>query len=162
MTLSGSTLYGVTGAGGANSIGNIFRINTNGGGLQSLFSFNGPNGEIPAGGLTLSGSTLYGMTSQGGANGDGTIFSINTNGTGFQDLYDITGANDGPDGSLIINGATLYGATWNGGSNGDGTVFALNIAPATVTLAKPAKCPNHHGRDGHARHDHQQFADLGL
>ena len=70
LTLSGSTLYGMTLSGGANGNGTIFSINTDGSGFQNLFSFSGTNGDNPHGSLTLSGSTLYGMTSAGGANDD--------------------------------------------------------------------------------------------
>ena len=80
LTLSpdGSTLYGMTEYGGANSLGTIFSIATSGGPLTTLFSFDGTNGEDPFGDLTLSpdGSTLYGMTSAGGAYGDGVVFSL--------------------------------------------------------------------------------------
>ena len=62
MTLIGSTLYGMTLVGGADSHGNIFSINTDGSGYQNLFCFNGANGAYPYGDLTLDGSTLYGMT----------------------------------------------------------------------------------------------------
>ncbi len=62
LTLSGSTLYGMTSEDGGSGKGNIFSINTNGTGFQNLLSFNGTNGAYPYGDLTLSGSTLYGMT----------------------------------------------------------------------------------------------------
>ena len=44
--------------------------------FNTLFSFNGTNGDVPDGNLIVSGSTLYGMAAGGGANGDGTVFSI--------------------------------------------------------------------------------------
>ncbi len=92
LTLSGSTLYGMTGYGGSSGYGNIFSINTNGTGFQNLFSFNGTNGMYPTAELTLSGSTLYGMTNCGGSGvygGYGNIFSIGTDGTGFQNLVHV-------------------------------------------------------------------------
>ena len=76
LTLSadGSTLYGMTSAGGVDGDGNIFSIPVTGGTPTNLASFNGINGFGPNGSLTLSGSTLYGMTSGGGVNGDGQHF----------------------------------------------------------------------------------------
>ena len=91
LTLSGSTLYGVTqGDSGTHNYGTVFSIPVSGGTPTTLFTFNmsytgqSPHGTNPVGGLTLSGSTLYGMTeyggTNGGTNGDGTIFSIPTSG----------------------------------------------------------------------------------
>lgn len=78
VILIGSKLYGMTRAGGANSAGVIFSINTNGTGYTDLFDFNGTTGQYPEGSLTLLGSKLYGLTSGGGTNGDGVIFSFDT------------------------------------------------------------------------------------
>ena len=80
MTLVGSTLYGTTSGGGANSDGTVFSIATSGGSPTTLCSFNGSNGKWPQGGLTLVGSTLYGTTAAGGPNRYGTVFSIATSG----------------------------------------------------------------------------------
>ena len=47
MTLSGSTLYGMTYGGGTNGDGNIFSMPVTGGTPTTLLSFNGTNGDIP-------------------------------------------------------------------------------------------------------------------
>ena len=44
VTLSGSTLYGMTLYGGADAIGNIFSINADGTGFSNLITFDGTNG----------------------------------------------------------------------------------------------------------------------
>ena len=44
LTLSGTTLYGMTAGGGSSGDGTVFSIGTNGSGFQSLFSFSGTNG----------------------------------------------------------------------------------------------------------------------
>ena len=80
LTLSGSTLYGMTSSGGTKQLGTVFSLPVSGGPPTVLLSFSGSNGQDPLGGLTLSGSTLYGMTAEGGANGDGTVFSIPVSG----------------------------------------------------------------------------------
>ena len=82
LTLSDSTLYGMTAVGGANGEGTIFSVPAGGGTPTILFSFDNTHGEFPQGSLTVdsSGSTLYGMTAGGGANGEGTIFSMPTGG----------------------------------------------------------------------------------
>ncbi len=83
LTLSGSTLYGMTYDGGAaggpdGSFGTIFSIPVTGGTPTVLYSFDdGTDGGSPNGSLTLSadGSTLYGMTFQGGLYNDGVVFA---------------------------------------------------------------------------------------
>ncbi len=129
LTLSGSTLYGMSRLGGDNNCGIIFKIQTDGSGYTILheFSGGGNDGSNPYGGLVLSGSTLYGMTAYGGDNDWGTIFSISIYGTGFTLLYEFIGGMDGsvPEGSLVLSGSTLYGVTKNGGESGYGTVFKI-------------------------------------
>jgi len=120
-------LYGMTEDGGANSLGNIFSIDTNGNNYSDLLDFNDTNGANPLGSLTLSGSVLYGMTWQGGANGYGTIFSINTNGTAYADLLDFDNANGAyPNGSLTLSGGVLYGMAQEGGAHNYGNIFSIN------------------------------------
>jgi uncharacterized repeat protein (TIGR03803 family) len=78
LTKSGSTLYGMTEAGGSYAHGTIFQINTDDTSYRILHSFanTASDGGLPQGSLIRSGPTLYGMTSSGGSNGDGTIFSL--------------------------------------------------------------------------------------
>ena len=77
LTISGTTLYGMTTLGGASNHGNIFSIGTDGTGFTNLYSFTGgTDGAYPAGGLTLSGGTFYGMTWGGGTQGAGTVFAL--------------------------------------------------------------------------------------
>jgi uncharacterized repeat protein (TIGR03803 family) len=130
LTLSGSTLYGMTSAGGSNNLGTAFKMNTDGTGFSLLRSFNGySDGQTPYGLLTLDGSTLYGMTTFGGSGSGGTAFKMNTDGTGFSLLHTFTGSSsDGslPYGSLTLSGSTLYGMTQAGGASALGTAFKMN------------------------------------
>jgi uncharacterized repeat protein (TIGR03803 family) len=146
LTLSGSTLYGMTSQGGANGHGTIFKLETTPGSVPViLYSFKGlvnGDGETPTGSLTLSasGSTLYGMTSGGGPGDYGTIFEINTDSSGYQVLYSFTGLNDGgaPQGSLTLSGSTLYGMTMQyGGTHGAGTIFSLPLTSAPTAPGAP-------------------------
>jgi len=129
LTLSGSTLYGMTSTGGTGQ-GVIFQIGTNGAGYAILHQFgsSASDGAVPNGDLTLSGSILYGMTVFGGTNAYGVIFQVGTNGTGYTTLYQFgSSASDGeyPRGSLTLSGSTLYGMTSFGGTNGVGVIFSL-------------------------------------
>jgi uncharacterized repeat protein (TIGR03803 family) len=129
LTLSGSTIYGMTSAGGTNNYGVIFKISTDGSGFQKLLDFDGTaKGAGPNGSLTISGSILYGTTYSGGANNYGVIFKINTDGTGFQKLLDlgVSVLAAYPNGSLVISGSVLYGMTVYAGSNAKGVIFKIN------------------------------------
>ena len=144
LTLSGSTLYGMTFGGGSGTLGTIFSMNTDGTGFSLLRSLrsgsNTTDGINPYGSLTLSGSTLYGMTSGGGGSGNtGTLFSINTDGTGFGLLHSFAGQpGDGgsPHGSLTLSGSTLYGMTGGGGSSNAGTLFSMNTNGTGFSLLR--------------------------
>ena len=133
LTLSGSTLYGMTsfrGTANNQGFGTIVAVSTNGSGFNLLHTFTGIgiDGATPNGDLTLSGATLYGMTNSGGSNGEGNVFAIGTGGTGYTNLYSFTGGNDGalPNGSLTLSGATLYGMVYGGGVSNKGTVFQIS------------------------------------
>jgi len=78
LIISGTTLYGTTMSGGANSAGTIFSIDANDTDdttFRLLHSLGGTDGFSPRGSLIISGGTLYGVAKNGGANGYGTIFS---------------------------------------------------------------------------------------
>jgi uncharacterized repeat protein (TIGR03803 family) len=80
LTLVGSTLYGMTAAGGISNEGVIFQVETNGFSYQLLHMFKGgaPDGTEPHGSLVMSDTALYGMTAFGGSNNTCTIFKYDT------------------------------------------------------------------------------------
>ena len=131
LVLSGSTLYGLTTAGGADLEGAIFSMNTDGSHYKLLYSFGDVPGETaPEGSLILSGSVLYGMT-------QGSLFQINTDGTGFQTLHSFSGATtDGGTayGSPLLVGSVLYGMTATGGTNNEGSVFYYDTSSGHFNL----------------------------
>ena len=68
--------YGTTNGGGANNLGTVFNM-TPGGGLTTLHSFDGTDGELPNGRLVqATNGVFYGTTYDGGANNYGTVFSL--------------------------------------------------------------------------------------
>ena len=127
LILSGDTLFGTTSAGGSSAAGTVFKVNPDGTGFTTLYTFTNRSDGAGPSGLTLSGSTLYGAAG-GGRLRWGTVFAIKTDGTGFTNLYNFTNGNDGsgPNGGLMVSGNTLYGTAAAGGSLVFGTVFQVN------------------------------------
>jgi uncharacterized repeat protein (TIGR03803 family) len=84
LTWVGNTLYGTAFAGGAAGNGTVFKINLDGTGFTTLYSFSATNnaggtnldGAHPVGGLLVVGTSFYGTASAGGTAGFGTIFSV--------------------------------------------------------------------------------------
>jgi uncharacterized repeat protein (TIGR03803 family) len=132
LTVAGSTLYGTTYAGGSDTVGTVFSIDTDGNNFQLLHSFTFTNDDsyLPAAGLTLVGSTLYGTAAAGSGSAQGAVFSIDTSGDNFQFVHTFTGVNgEGatPYAGLTLVSSTLLGTTTGGGgSDAQGTVFSLN------------------------------------
>lgn len=135
-------LYGAM-PGYPNGYGEVFELIPGEGGVWTynvVYAFqNGPDGELPLGGLTMDKSeNLYGTTF--GASGDcrrsgcGTIFRLKrptNNGDPWSKtvLYRFTGEDDGavPAGGVTFDAAgNLFCTTEYGGNSiGDGTVFEL-------------------------------------
>jgi serine protease len=142
LVLAGDGLYyGMTDWGGTNGLGTIFRINPNAADpdqtFQSLFSFNGANGENPFDDLTVGmDGKLYGRTSGGGVYGQGTVFSFSTNGV-FEPLFSFDGTNgSGPDSTLFAgNDGNFYAVTSSGGTNGDGVIYEITPAGGFSIIA---------------------------
>ena len=127
LTLGGATLYGTSLNGGSNSLGTVFKIDTNGANFAVLHHFtNSPDGTGPRCRLVLNDATLYGTASGGGSSNAGAIFSLDTNGGNFATIHNFTN-NEGlsPQSTLAANNGTLYGATLSRGTGGNGTVFRL-------------------------------------
>ena len=148
LTLSGSTLYGMTSGGGDGNHGFIFKIETDGSDYTTLHEFvaGSNDGSRPKGSLTLFGSTLYGMTRQGGSNSCGVIFKMNIDGSSYTNLHKFVGGNDdgqNPEGSLTLSGSTLYGMTYSGGINNYGVIFRMDTDGSSYTnLHKFTGVPN--------------------
>jgi uncharacterized repeat protein (TIGR03803 family) len=122
-------LYGLTANGGANGLGVLYTILSDGTGYQLLYSFGAAtDGARPYGGLTIAlGTKLFGTTRAGGSMGKGTIFSFDTITNVYTKLADFTGANGAsPSGDLTYYNGMLYGVAPLGGVGNGGTVFAYD------------------------------------
>jgi uncharacterized repeat protein (TIGR03803 family) len=121
--------------------------------FTTLFSFDGPNGATPWGGLVqATNGDLYGITAAGGDNTSntcpafypnscGTVFKITTSGR-LMTLYSFclqSGCTDGwepgPFARLVqATNGDLYGTTEAGGADGGGTVFKITPSGALTPL----------------------------
>jgi uncharacterized repeat protein (TIGR03803 family) len=112
LILSGTTLYGTTRNGGANSDGAVFSESISGGTPTRLASFNNTDGKFPVSSLVLSGTTLFGTAQGGGGNNAGVVFSLPIAGGTPSVLTSFTQLDgNGPVAGLILSGSTLFGTT---------------------------------------------------
>jgi uncharacterized repeat protein (TIGR03803 family) len=126
-------LCGTTSSAGPNGQGTIYRFTNSG--LQTLYSFSGPDGSAPSVLVPAKSGAFYGITAAGGASGKGTVFLFSGNGH-LTTLYNFTGQADGgtPSSLILLPDGNLCGATSTGGADGGGTVFQLTSGGALTTL----------------------------
>ncbi|MGB3948565.1 MAG: choice-of-anchor tandem repeat GloVer-containing protein [Bacteroidia bacterium] len=136
FVFDGTFLYGMTGYGGANNMGVIFKIKGDGTGYSKLLDFSGvSNGNSPAGTLVSSGSFLYGTTCLGGVNNKGVVFKIKPDGTNYSKLLDFDGQTNGSNpfsGSLIFDSTSFYGMTSSGGTYNYGVIYNYNLVTTGI------------------------------
>ncbi len=144
---SAGNLYGVTAAGGEFDLGAVFKLSVvNGFWTETfIYSFSGPDGQDPHGGLVFdSAGNLYGTTVAGGTggfcagDGCGTVFKLTPNGGSWTEsvIYNFTDGNDGfgPGSGLVFDSAgNLFGTTPDGGKFQAGTVFELQPSNGSWT-----------------------------
>lgn len=131
-------LYGTTKAGGANDVGTIYVIATDGTGFQLLHSFTAAtDGSTPQSSLIQGADGyLYGTTYNAGPNYDGTLFRIATDGSQFYEMHSFTSGADGSNPGPVIQGSdgNLYGVTTLGGTNSNGIVYKIGTNAGHFTV----------------------------
>jgi uncharacterized repeat protein (TIGR03803 family) len=140
---STGNLYGVTGRGGANDLGAVFKLSPAAGGKWTetiVHSFGGaPDGSLPNSGLTKDAAgNLYGTTSAGGTSASGVVYQLTNSGGSWTEavIYTFAGMPDGslPMAEVILDSkGNLYGTTELGGASNLGTVFELALAAGVWT-----------------------------
>jgi uncharacterized repeat protein (TIGR03803 family) len=133
----GNRLYGVTKEGGPGDFGLLFRMNTNGTDITSLWNFGGPlQGEYPSGKPLLCNGRLYGVTYEGGASDQGVLFSTALDGADKTILHNFGSGSDGksPGWGLLEQGGKLYGTTVGGGTSNIGTVYSIGTDGAGYSV----------------------------
>lgn len=131
-------LWGIADAGGANAVGTIFKINTDGSGYQAAYSFLSATGCSPHGRLLrATDGMFYGTTQVGGTNNIGVVYRFNPYNGGYTVLHNFSGG-DGkkPYRSALIQATNglLYGVTEEGGANNVGVIFSID--PTTGLFTK--------------------------
>jgi len=136
LLLDGGYLYGSSRQGGANGIGNVFKVKTDGTDYQNILDFDNSINEIVfSSTLYFDGSYLYGNGIAGGAYGKGSIYRMFPDGTGFEILFDFDGMEGETPGSegLFDDGNNLYGMTTFGGVNDFGVIFKLDKTTLSIS-----------------------------
>lgn len=128
---------GITGSGGANGFGTVWRYNPATSTFSTPIFFTGNAGAMPGNGIygpvTFdTAGNLYGTTFGGGANGRGTLFRYNPTTTAFTTLVDFSGVDSTYAGVTIGPDGNLYGTSANeGGTNGLGSVWKYDLTSNT-------------------------------
>ncbi|MEI6816600.1 MAG: T9SS type A sorting domain-containing protein [Bacteroidota bacterium] len=131
-------LMGMTSTGGINSNGNIFKINGDSTGFQSLYEFQLATGIKPNGTLFKANNGLYyGTAKSGGVDSLGVIFCYNVNTNSYSDIIDLNGPNGRTPGSFSnfmqsANGK-LY-CTMGGGDSSHGVISCLDPSNNAYTI----------------------------
>ena len=139
--------WGTTTGGGANSLGNIFKVNASTGAFESVVEFTGTDavpGFLPVAELVNDGSgSMWGTTAYGGDAFAGTVFKVDIATGAFTNVSSFPEFTDPPAGAypfaeLTNDGAGfLWGTTMNAypGSAG-GTIFKINRATGVRTTVQ--------------------------
>lgn len=134
-------LYGMTGSAGANGIGTIFKIKTDGTSFTVIRALNisVEGGNVKGSLLQAADGNFYGLTYSTTGGYYGSVFRVTSTGA-VTVIKKFTLATEGgyAMGSLIqAPDGLLYGMTNSGGKGGKGTIFKVTIAgttPGTLTV----------------------------
>jgi uncharacterized repeat protein (TIGR03803 family) len=143
---SDGNFYGVTGYGGANNAGTVYKI-TPAGVETVLWSFgSGSDGSYPSASLVQgSDGNFYGTATSGGAYEHGAVFKITPSGS--ETVLWSFGASDS-DGMLPATGliqatdGNFYGATEYGGTSGYGNIFRITPSGTETEVVALAYAPD--------------------
>jgi uncharacterized repeat protein (TIGR03803 family) len=136
-------LFGVTTTGGQFNQGAVFEIQAKTFAESVVYSFVGPEGSTPNGGLVIDGNgNLFGTASTNTVSPyAGSVFELSPPASGqslwtFTQLHAFTGGADGgsPQGAMVEDASgNLYGASFGGTGMGNGTLFELSPSAGSPT-----------------------------
>ena len=128
-------LYGVTGGGGENLFGTLFKFNFQSVVFTKLHDFTKLEGRFPYSGLVYYGSNLYGTTPSGGKNDKGTIYRFNYSYNVLEKVADFESTETGrtPYGGLTYIGSGKFiGLASFGGHAGEGTIYTYDASSQSL------------------------------
>ena len=136
-------LFGVTTSGGQFNQGAVFEIQAKTLAESVVYSFFGPEGNTPNGGLVIdTAGNLFGTASSSSVSPyAGSVFELSPPQAGqylwtFNQLHAFTGGADGgaPQGAMVEDASgNLFGATFGGTGFGNGTLFELSPSASDPT-----------------------------
>ncbi|MDP2387380.1 MAG: T9SS type A sorting domain-containing protein [Bacteroidota bacterium] len=138
-------LMGTCSAGGSNSAGTIFYLNTGSSTInQTTSAPGGVNGSVLNGSIVKAANgKFYGMTSAGGANTYGCIYEVGYTGPYTVKYSFLTADGIQPDGALCqANDGLMYGLLRQGGANGYGVLFKYTPGSGTITPMRHFSAPD--------------------
>ena len=138
------TLYGTTMQGGVYNRGSIFKI-TPDARFQTIYSFDGQNGDTPSGPLAIGpDGAVYGTTNGGGGYNklqynEGVVFKITPDGVEsviYTFHYPNLNDSQGPPMGLVYDSAdgNFYGTIAKGGASNNGLIFQVTPAGAYTVI----------------------------
>jgi uncharacterized repeat protein (TIGR03803 family) len=135
VATSTGMFVGSTSGGGANLKGSLYGYIPGKLFGDTIYSFQGPDGNGPNGRLTSDRHFVYGVTVAGGKSNLGTIFKFDSSNKTLETLYSFTGgANDGAypqDSFLLGKDGNLYGIVKN--ISNEATLFKLDLRNNNLT-----------------------------
>jgi uncharacterized repeat protein (TIGR03803 family) len=139
LCASSNLLYGSTQYGGANNVGALFCVDTNGT-SQWIQALDGTTRNLSE--LVAIDGYLYSASYTGGAHGDGSIVRIKKDGTGLTNLFSYAGT-DGAYPNSLTRGpdGQMYGTTRGEYGESASSVFVVgtNGVPTTLTTIEDSQ-----------------------
>jgi uncharacterized repeat protein (TIGR03803 family) len=136
LTVSGTSLVGVTRNGGQHGSGALFTVGFDGSGFTVRHHFTGgAGGAYPYSAPILSGGSLYGLTFLGGAAASGVIYGYDLATSAYSVVHDFAAIGGKPFGTLTQVGQWLYGMVSDHRSTTDhGAIFRYRPADDTYEV----------------------------
>jgi uncharacterized repeat protein (TIGR03803 family) len=129
----GGKLFGTQESGGANNVGTLFSLNTDGTNFVIHHQFNNATGANPQSRLEYYNGKFYGTTSTGGNFSKGVLFSINEDGSNYQVIHEFGSTSffiTAPNGNIsITSNGRIFGSLASSFQS-QPTLFKMDVSGA--------------------------------
>jgi uncharacterized repeat protein (TIGR03803 family) len=131
LRASNGLIYGITGSGGLNDAGTLYRLNPYRTGHTVLHHFDMRTGSDPLGAPVEWETKLYGLTEHGGTRSGGVLYRIDLTGGNYEVLHEFDFGSSGAPyqlvSGLVRNGDFLYIVGQAGGVHRLGGIFRYDL-----------------------------------